>query len=74
MESADGRSKHSQVTTRGRAVQLSSKSLRDSHCRRRSQSAVAGDHSPAMRTDAGHTPLKTRRRGCGKKYSERLIT
>lgn len=65
------------MTTRGTAAKLavmvSSKSPQSSRCRRRSQPPVVGGRSPAMRTDAGHTPLKIRRRCCGKKYSERLI-
>ena len=78
-ESADGQWRPDQVITRGPAARLSvmelprSSSSRDSRRRRRSQSAVVGSCSPAMRTDAGHTPLKIRRRCCGKKYSERLI-
>lgn len=80
-ESADSQWRQDEVTTRGRATRLtvglttSSKSSVDSRCRRRSQSVVVGGRtrSPAMRTDAGHTPLKIRRRCCGKKYSERLI-
>ena len=69
------------MTTRhyAAAVQLSavmsSNSPQTSRGRRRSQPAcVVGGRSPAMRTDAGHTPLKIRRRSCGKKYNERLIT
>jgi len=68
--------RQSRITTRGYAAQLAlmvSKSPQNSRCRRRSQPCFLGGRSPAMRTDAGHTPLKIRRRSCGKKYNERLI-
>jgi len=74
----DGRLRRGQVTSCGQAGQfeaaLFSKSPRlNSRCRRRSQPAVVGGHSPAMRADAGHTPLKIRRSCYGRKYNERLI-